>query len=115
MSTVSESWTDKTLAAAQAALAGQSSGWRRLLPFLGPAIIASIAYEDPGNFATNIQGGAEFGYMLLWVIVIANLMAMLFQALSAKLGIVTGKSLATQCREHFPRGVVYCMWAGSEV
>lgn len=110
-----KSWTDKTVAAAQRTLTGESAGWRRLLPFLGPAIIASIAYEDPGNFATNIQGGAEFGYLLLWVVLMANVMAMLFQALSAKLGIVTGKSLATQCREHFPRWLVYCMWVGSEV
>jgi manganese transport protein len=109
------SWTDKTITSAQAVLSGESKGLRTLLPFLGPAIIASIAYEDPGNFATNIQGGAEFGYMLLWVIVVANVMAMLFQALSAKLGIVTGKSLATQCRDNFPRWLVYCMWAGSEV
>ncbi len=109
------SWTSKAEAAAQAVLRGERKGVRRLLPFLGPAIIASIAYEDPGNFATNIQSGAQFGYMLLWVIVAANLMAMLFQALSAKLGIVTGKSLATQCRENFPRWVVYLMWAGSEV
>ncbi len=109
------SLTENTLTQARSALAGESKGFRRFLPFLGPAIIASIAYEDPGNFATNIQGGAQFGYMLLWVIVAANLMAMLFQALSAKLGIVTGKSLATQCRDLFPRWVVYCMWAGSEV
>lgn len=109
------SLSEKTVADARSVLAGETKGFRKLLPFLGPAIIASIAYEDPGNFATNIQGGAQFGYMLLWVIVAANLMAMLFQALSAKLGIVTGKSLATHCRELFPRWVVYLMWVGSEV
>ena len=109
------SWTDSTLSAAKAILGGERKGLRSLLPFLGPAIIASIAYEDPGNFATNIQGGAQFGYTLLWVILAANVMAMLFQALSAKLGIVTGKSLATQCKENFPRPVVYSMWVGSEV
>ena len=80
----------------------------RLLPFMGPAFIASVAYMDPGNFATNIQGGAQFGYMLVWVIVASNLMAMLIQTLSAKLGIATGMNLAEQCREHFPRPVVYC-------
>ena len=109
------SWTENAVSAAQEALAGERTGWRAFVPFLGPAIIASIAYEDPGNFATNIQGGAEFGYMLLWVVVMANVIAMLFQALSAKLGIVTGKSLASQCREHFPRPLVYCMWVGSEI
>jgi manganese transport protein len=78
-------------------------------------VIASIAYMDPGNFATNIQGGARFGYLLLWVVVLANLVAMLFQALSAKLGIVTGQSLAQLCRTHFPRPLVYAMWIASEV
>ncbi len=78
-------------------------------------MIASIAYMDPGNFATNIQAGAHFGYTLLWVVVLSNVIAMLFQSLSAKLGIVTGKSLATHCREQFSRPVVYFMWAGSEV
>jgi manganese transport protein len=110
-----QSWTEKTISEAQTTLRGENKGLSRLLPFIGPAIIASIAYEDPGNFATNIQGGAEFGYMLLWVIVIANLMAMLFQALSAKLGIVTDKSLATQCKEHFPPWATYAMWIGSEI
>ena len=78
-------------------------------------MIASIAYMDPGNFATNIQGGAQFGYLLLWVVLLANLVAMLFQALSAKLGIVTGQSLAQLCRAHFPRPLVYAMWVASEV
>jgi len=82
----------------------------RLMPFLGPAFIASVAYVDPGNFATNIQGGAQFGYLLLWVIVASNLMAMLIQTLSAKLGIATGMNLAEQCRAHFPRPVVIAMW-----
>ena len=91
------------------------AGLRGLLPFAGPAVIASIAYMDPGNFATNIQGGAQFGYLLLWVVLLANLVAMLFQALSAKLGIVTGHSLAQLCRTHFPRPLVYAMWVASEV
>src|SRR5262245_65537185 len=73
----------------------------RLLPFLGPAFIASVAYIDPGNFATNIAGGAKFGYTLVWVIVASNLMAMLVQTLSAKLGIATGRNLAEVCRDRF--------------
>lgn len=82
----------------------------RLMPFLGPAFIASVAYVDPGNFATNIQGGAQFGYMLIWVIVVSNLMAMLIQTLSAKLGIATGKNLAEHCREQFSQPVVISLW-----
>ena len=99
---------DRTADAAQEILAGTSGKGRlaRLLPFLGPAFIASVAYVDPGNFATNIQGGARFGYTLLWVIVASNLMAMLIQAISAKLGIATGLNLAEQCRANFPRPVV---------
>ena len=87
----------------------------RLLPFMGPAFIASVAYMDPGNFATNIQGGAKFGYMLLWVIVASNLMAMLIQVLAAKLGIATGLNLAEQCRNHFPRPLVLTMWVLMEI
>lgn len=87
----------------------------RLMPFLGPAFIASVAYVDPGNFATNIQGGAQFGYMLLWVIVASNLMAMLIQTLSAKLGIATGMNLAEHCRSNFSKPVVTGMWVLMEV
>jgi manganese transport protein len=83
--------------------------------FAGPAVIASIAYMDPGNFATNIQAGAKYGYTLLWVVVVANLIAMLFQALSAKLGIVTGRNLAELCRERFALPVVIGMWVVSEI
>ena len=106
-----------TLRAATEVLSGESKkGFlRRLLPFLGPAFIACVAYIDPGNFATNIQGGASFGYMLVWVIVASNLMAMLIQTLSAKLGIATRLNLAEMCREHFPRPVVLCMWILAEV
>ncbi len=107
--------SDRTIAAARAVLTGEGRGLRSLLPFLGPAVIASVAYMDPGNFATNIEAGAKFGYTLLWVVLVANVVAMLFQALSAKLGIVTGVSLAGQCREHFPAPVVYAMWIASEV
>jgi len=106
----------RTVTAATEVLEGKSrKGWyRRLLPFLGPAFIASVAYVDPGNFATNIQGGAQFGYMLLWVIVASNLMAMLTQTLSAKLGIATGRNLAEMCRDRFPRWAVWVMWAVME-
>ena len=82
----------------------QNGGRLRLLPFLGPAFIAAVAYIDPGNFATNIAGGSKFGYTLIWVIVASNLMAMLVQTLSAKLGIATGRNLAEVCRDEFPRG-----------
>jgi manganese transport protein len=93
----------------------KKSGLARLLPFLGPAFIASVAYVDPGNFATNIAGGAQYGYMLLWVILASNLMAMLIQALSAKLGIASGHNLAEHCRSSFPRPVVFFMWGLMEV
>jgi manganese transport protein len=106
-----------TVSAAQQILSGQKKtrGLSRLLPFMGPAFIASVAYVDPGNFATNIQGGAKFGYTLLWVIVVSNLMAMLIQTLSAKLGIATGHNLAEHCRMHFPRPVVLGMWGIMEI
>jgi manganese transport protein len=103
------------VAAARAALEGRTHGMLRLLPFFGPAFIASVAYIDPGNFATNIQGGSQFGYRLLWAIVLANLMAMLIQTLSAKLGIATGQNLAELCGEHFSRPLVLPMWALSEI
>jgi manganese transport protein len=110
--------TDETTAKrAAAVLEGRSQlPWlQRLWPFLGPAFIASVAYVDPGNFATNIQGGAQFGYLLIWVILASNLIAMLVQSLSAKLGIATGRNLAELCREHFPRWVVLFMWGISEL
>jgi manganese transport protein len=107
--------SSRTVAAARDALAGNRRGWRALLPFTGPAFVASVAYMDPGNFATNIQGGAGFGYRLLWVVVLANLMAMLFQGLSAKLGIATGKNLAELSREHTTRPVAIAMWVVSEI
>jgi manganese transport protein len=88
---------------------------RGLLPLLGPAFVASIAYVDPGNFATNIAGGAKYGYLLVWVIVAANLMAMLVQNLTAKIGIATGKNLAELCREHFPRHVSWGLWIQAEL
>jgi manganese transport protein len=105
-------WTVET---AREALAGRRRGWRHHLAFAGPAVVASIAYMDPGNFATNIQAGARYGYGLLWVVLLANLMATLFQALSAKLGIVTGRNLAEMCRDEFSPPVVWAMWGVSEI
>jgi len=102
-------------AAGRAVLEGRRRGPAAILPFLGPAFVACVAYVDPGNFATNIQGGSQFGYNLLWVVLLANLMAMLIQTLSAKLGIATGLNLAEVCRAHFPKPVVYAMWLLSEV
>jgi manganese transport protein len=106
-----------TIASAQAVLSGESRkrGLARLWPFLGPAFIASIAYVDPGNFATNIDSGAKFGYTLLWVVVASNLMAVLVQILSAKLGIATGQNLGELCRQHFPKPVVWGMWVVMEL
>ena len=107
----------RTVKAATEVLSGRKSKakFARLLPFLGPAFIASIAYVDPGNFATNIQAGSTFGYKLLWVIVASNLMAMLIQTLSAKLGVATGYNLAEHCRIRFSRPTVYSMWVLMEI
>jgi manganese transport protein len=88
---------------------------RATVPLLGPAFVAAIAYADPGNVATNFAGGARYGYLLLWVVVAANLMAMLVQTLSATLGIATGRTLPELCRDHFPRPVVVALWAQAEV
>lgn len=94
---------------------GTRTARRLRLALMGPAFIAAIGYIDPGNFATNIQAGASFGYKLLWVVVWANLMAMLIQILSAKLGIATGKNLAEQIRDHYPRPVVWLYWIQAEI
>ncbi|MCD6726840.1 MAG: Nramp family divalent metal transporter [Solirubrobacteraceae bacterium] len=88
---------------------------RMTIAALGPAFVACVAYVDPGNFATNIAGGATFGYMLLWVLLAANLMAMLIQNLSAKIGIATGRNLAELCRERFPRPVSWGLWVQAEI
>jgi manganese transport protein len=105
----------KAVKSARDSIEQRKKGLRALLPFLGPAFIASIAYIDPGNYATNIQSGSEFGYKLLWVVVLANLMAMLIQNMSAKLGIATGKNLPEVCREYCPKWLSYIMWGFSEV
>src|SRR5258706_9133334 len=106
---------ERVLKAAERALNGETHGLRALLPFLGPAFVAAVAYVDPGNFATNVAGGAQYGYLLLWVVVVANLMAMLIQSMSAKLGIATGMNLAEVCRARFPRPVAYLLWAQAEL
>ena len=98
-----ETLSTRTISAVRDVLDGRRRGIRAILPFAGPAVIASVAYIDPGNFATNIQAGARYGYALLWVVLLANLIAMLFQSMSAKIGIVTNRNLAELCRDHFPR------------
>jgi manganese transport protein len=105
--------TERTRAAIQERLAGRGGAFSALL-FVGPAVIASIAYMDPGNFATNIQAGARYGYSLLWVVLVANVIAMLFQGLSAKLGIVTRRNLAEMCRDKLPKPLVCGLWGVSE-
>jgi len=107
--------SDSTTRAMREVLDGRRTGLAVLLPFAGPAVVVSVAYMDPGNFATNIQAGARYGYALLWVVLLANIVAMVFQSLSARLGIVTGKNLAELCRDYFPKPLVYLMWAVSEI
>lgn len=92
--------------------AGRAAEYAR---YLGPAFVASVAYVDPGNFATNIEGGAKFGYLLIWVVLASNLMAMVLQTLAAKLGIATGRNLAEQCRDRFPRPLVWALWVLMEI
>jgi manganese transport protein len=100
--------------AAERSLRGQRRGLRSVWPFLGPAFVAAVAYVDPGNFATNIAGGSKYGYLLLWVILASNLMAMLIQTLSAKLGIATGLNLPEVCRERFSRRTAIALWVQAE-
>jgi manganese transport protein len=105
----------RVLEAAERSLNGERRGLRAVWPFLGPAFIAAVAYVDPGNFATNLAGGAKFGYLLLWVILASNLMAMLIQSMSAKLGIATGMNLPEVCRSQFPRPVTIGLWVQAEL
>jgi manganese transport protein len=105
----------RVLRAAERSLTGERRGIRAVLPFLGPAFIAAVAYVDPGNFATNMAAGSQYGYMLLWVVLGANLMAMLIQSMSAKLGIATGRNLPEVCRDRFPRPVVIFLWIQAEL
>lgn len=103
-----------TIHAAQAALDGRSRGFKRFLPFLGPAFIAAVAYIDPGNFATNIAAGSKHGYLLLWVVLLSNLMAILIQSMSAKLGIASGRNLPEMCRQQFSKPVTIGLWIQAE-
>jgi manganese transport protein len=112
---VSSATTLQTELATGGALDGRRKGVVAFLPLAGPAIMASVGYMDPGNFATNIQAGSTYGYRLLWVVLLANLGAMLFQAMSAKVGIVTRHNLAELCRQQFSRRIVVSMWVASEV
>src|SRR5579884_4032584 len=91
----------------QSVATAHTSIWRRLFAFAGPAYLVSVGYMDPGNWATDIEGGARFGYQLLWVLVLSNLMALLLQTLSSRLGIVTGRDLAQACRDEYPRPVAF--------
>jgi manganese transport protein len=100
--------------AAEAVLTGQQRGFKRFLPFLGPAFIAAVAYIDPGNFATNIQAGSTYGYLLLWVVLVSNLMAILIQTMSAKLGIATGRNLPELSRDQFSKPVTIGLWLQAE-
>ena len=104
----------RVIEAAERVLSGERRGVRAVLPFLGPAFIAAVAYVDPGNFATNMAAGSQFGYMLLWVVLAANLMAMLVQSMSAKLGIASGRSLPEVCRDRFPFRAVVLLWLQAE-
>ena len=101
--------------AAHESLRRERRGVRGLWPFLGPAFVAAVAYVDPGNFATNMAGGAQFGYLLLWVILTANLMGMVIQSMSAKLGIATGMNLPEVCRERFPHAAAVLLWIQAEI
>jgi manganese transport protein len=104
----------RVIEAAERVLSGERRGVRAVLPFLGPAFIAAVAYIDPGNFATDMAGGSQFGYMLLWVVLAANLMAILVQSMSAKLGIAAGRSLPEVCRDRFPFRAVVLLWLQAE-
>src|SRR6266516_5058602 len=115
MATRSDAVVASDVHAAERALQGYPQGRLRILPFLGPAFVACVAYIEPGNFATNIAGGAKFGYTLAWVIVASNLMAMLIQMLSAKLGIATGRNLPEVCRENFSRRTSVGLWIQAEL
>jgi manganese transport protein len=91
------------------------TGWRRIAAFFGPAYLVSVGYMDPGNWATDLEGGSRFGYQLLWVLLMSNIMALLLQSLSARLGIVRGKDLAQCNRETYPRGINFILWILAEL
>ena len=112
-----QAWVESSRGGVRAHLTEWALGFRKreVVMFLGPAFVASIAYLDPGNFATNIAGGSSFGYTLLWVLLYSNVIAVLVQSLSARLGIMTGKTLPENCRQHFPKPVVWGLWGTAEV
>src|SRR5882672_1209484 len=91
------------------------SWFRRLFAFAGPAYLVSVGYMDPGNWVTDLQGGAKFGYQLIWVLLMSNIMAVLLQTLSARLGVVTGKDLAQACRDFYPRALSIPLWLLCEI
>lgn len=107
--------TDETLASIRHVLDRRGQAWAAFFKLIGPAVVVSVAYVDPGNIATNVQAGARYGYTLLWVALLASFIAMFFQALSAKLGIVTGRNLAELCRDHLPYPLVVAIWLVSEL
>ena len=94
---------------------GKAPRLRQFLAFLGPAYLVSVGYMDPGNWATDLAAGAQFGYRLIWVILLCNLMAILLQTLSARLGLVTGRDLAQACRDHYPRPITFVLWILCEI
>ncbi|MGH9557774.1 MAG: Nramp family divalent metal transporter, partial [Bryobacteraceae bacterium] len=94
---------------------GRGSLFRRMLAFAGPAYLVSVGYMDPGNWATDLAGGSQFGYQLLWVVLLSNVMAILLQTLAARLGIVSGRDLAQACRESYPRPVCNALWVLCEI
>lgn len=107
---------DKSLSEVNASVNVQGkSFWKRLLTFTGPAFMIAVGYMDPGNWATDIAGGARFGYQLIWVVLLANLFAVMFQTISARLGIVYGRDLAQSCRDHYPKIVNYALWIVCEI
>src|SRR5215813_13189187 len=115
---VSQPWSPETRSLADVHSTvgtSQPSFWRRLFAFAGPAYLVSVGYMDPGNWATDLEGGAKFGYRLLWVLVMSNLMAIFLQALSARLGVVSGRDLAQACREAYPRAVSNALWFLCEI
>src|ERR1700749_1671155 len=108
--------TDHSLANVHSSINPENkTGWKRILAFLGPAYLISVGYMDPGNWATDIAAGSKFGYGLIWVLVMSNLMAILLQSLSARLGIVTGMDLAQGCRPVFSRRVSWVLWILAEI
>src|SRR5689334_14707468 len=97
------------------ATGNKTSWWRKILAFFGPAYLVSVGYMDPGNWATDLAGGSKFGYTLLWVLLMSNIMALLLQSLSARLGIVRGRDLAQANRETYPRGINFMLYILAEV